>query len=94
MASNFSDCSLCSLGPPPDMILRLPPPPPNFLIQSSDHFPKEDGVSVFDHFNNSPCKHSCEWQAEGVQYVEMPQQGLFFTHCNMIIYIKFSILTK
>jgi hypothetical protein len=77
MIVNDSDeCPLCTLGPPPDMILRLPPPPaPGFLVHSAELTYPGDGTPFLEHFNSSPCKHSCEWRAKGVQFVEMPQQG-------------------
>lgn len=84
IVNDSAECSLCTMGPPPDMILRLPPPPiPTFLVHSSDYYPgvgASDGLPFFEHFNNSPCKHSCEWRAEGVQYVEMPQQGALYIY--------------
>ncbi|XP_008211279.1 uncharacterized protein LOC100679656 isoform X3 [Nasonia vitripennis] len=92
IVNDSAECSLCTLGPPPDMILRLPPPPiPTFLVHSSDYYPgvgASDGLPFFEHFNNSPCKHSCEWRAEGVQYVEMPQQGTVFDDTWLLVLIS------
>lgn len=68
--------SPCNLGPPPDMILHLPPPPfPSFLQSKSDLYADVDLLPFIPNLNNSPCKHLCDWKTEGVQYVEMPQQG-------------------
>ncbi|XP_014212417.1 uncharacterized protein LOC106642227 [Copidosoma floridanum] len=116
-----NECSLCSLGPPPDMILRIPPPPmPSFLMRASDYFisgtgpganagapganggganagvassaspganEPEDGPA--DHFDNgAPCRHTCDWRAEGVRYVEVPQQGTFLDDTWFIVLIS------
>lgn len=68
--------SPCNLGPPPDTILHLPPPPfPNFLPYKTEPYSKVELLSFIPHLNNSPCKHLCDWKSEGVQYIEMPQQG-------------------
>lgn len=73
---NISGCASCTLEPPPD-ILHIPPPPfPTILQQSSDFYPHTDLLSFPPHLNDSPCKHFCDRRSEGVQYIEMPQQGL------------------
>ena len=59
------ECALLeALGPPPDMILTLPPPPlPAFLAESAPQL------------MNHSCG-LCRWAAGGaVDYVEMPRQG-------------------
>ena len=93
---NGSGCTACGLGPPPNLILHIPPPPiPSYLQYGSSVGGSGGGVSSIysnagvlinqavsaiapAHINNSLCKHSCNWRTEGVQYVEMPQQGPFF----------------
>lgn len=84
---NNSNCALCTLGPPPDMILRLPPPPiPSFLQQGSEFLTDSEAIIFRPHHNDSPCKHFCNWRSEGVQYVEMPQQGNIIFVCLFITY--------
>ncbi|XP_043194196.1 uncharacterized protein LOC122366254 [Amphibalanus amphitrite] len=59
------ECALLEeLGPPPDMILTLPPPPlPSFLAESAPQL------------MNHSCG-LCRWASGGaVDYVEMPRQG-------------------
>ncbi|XP_011498639.1 PREDICTED: uncharacterized protein LOC105362837 [Ceratosolen solmsi marchali] len=88
IVNDSTECPLCTLGPPPDMILRLPPPPaPAFLVHSTEFYPS-DGLPFVEHFNSSPCKHSCEWRGKGVQYVEMPQQGTFFDGTWLLVLIS------
>ncbi|EZA46437.1 hypothetical protein X777_00159 [Ooceraea biroi] len=74
-----STCAYCTLEPPPD-ILHIPPPPfPAVLQQGSDFYPSSDILPFPPHLNDSPCKHFCDRRSEGVQYVEMPQQGQLHT---------------
>ena len=93
---NNTGCATCTLEPPPD-ILHIPPPPfPAILQQSSDFYPHTDLLSFPPHLNDSPCKHFCDRRSEGVQYIEMPQQGLQlhfkFNHsiCSFIFSFIFS----
>lgn len=70
-----STCAYCTLEPPPD-ILHIPPPPfPAILQQGSDFYSSSDILTFPPHLNDSPCKHFCDRRSEGVQYIEMPQQG-------------------
>lgn len=86
---NNSNCALCTLGPPPDMILRLPPPPiPSFLQQGSEFFTDSETVIFRSHHNDSPCKHFCNWRSEGVQYIEIPQQGTVFDDTWLLVLIS------
>ena len=58
------ECAMLeALGPPPDMILTLPPPPlPAFLAEAPQLMNHSCGL--------------CRWAAGGaVDYVEMPRQG-------------------
>ncbi|XP_066594421.1 uncharacterized protein [Prorops nasuta] len=85
--SNAS-CTLCTLGPPPD-ILHIPPPPlPAFLEHSSSFYPNADVLPFPAHHNDSPCKHYCDRRSEGVQYIEMPQQGTVFDDTWLLVLIS------
>ncbi|XP_069702623.1 uncharacterized protein [Periplaneta americana] len=60
-----TSCVECSdMGPPPDTILSIPPPPlPAFLQRAPN-------------MNTSTCSVLCDWTAgPGVEYVELPRQG-------------------
>ncbi|XP_046470408.1 uncharacterized protein [Neodiprion pinetum] len=86
---NNTSCTVCKLGPPPDMILRLPPPPiPAFLQRNSDissFYLNSEVQSFATHLNDSPCKHFCDWRSEGVQYIELPQQGTVFDDTWLLV---------
>ncbi|XP_015190663.1 PREDICTED: uncharacterized protein LOC107074104 isoform X1 [Polistes dominula] len=83
-----SSCSSCPLGPPPD-ILHIPPPPfPEFLQQSSDFYPNLGALPFPPNLNDSPCKHLCDRRFEGVQYIEMPQQGTVFDDTWLLVLIS------
>ncbi|KAK2587391.1 hypothetical protein KPH14_003106 [Odynerus spinipes] len=83
-----SSCTSCPLGPPPD-ILHIPPPPfPEFLQQSSDFYPNLGALPFPPHLNDSPCKHLCDRRSEGVQYIEMPQQGTVFDDTWLLVLIS------
>ncbi|XP_012139665.1 uncharacterized protein LOC100878279 isoform X1 [Megachile rotundata] len=85
---NNSDCASCTLEPPPD-ILHIPPPPfPTVLQQGSDFYLHADLLSFLPHLNNSPCKHFCDRRSEGVQYIEMPQQGTVFDDTWLLVLIS------
>ncbi|XP_012280227.1 uncharacterized protein LOC105699658 [Orussus abietinus] len=86
---NNSNCTLCTLGPPPDTILHLPPPPiPAFLQHGSDFYPGSEVAPFPLHLNDSPCRHFCDWRSEGVQYIEMPQQGTVFDDTWLLVLIS------
>ncbi|KAL0121253.1 hypothetical protein PUN28_008728 [Cardiocondyla obscurior] len=83
-----STCAYCTLEPPPD-ILHIPPPPfPAILQQGSDFYPSSDILPFPPHLNDSPCKHFCDRRSEGVQYIEMPQQGTVFDDTWLLILIS------
>ncbi|XP_017788596.1 PREDICTED: uncharacterized protein LOC108571129 isoform X3 [Habropoda laboriosa] len=85
---NNSGCATCTLEPPPD-ILHIPPPPfPAILQQSSDFYPHTDLLSFPPHLNDSPCKHFCDRRSEGVQYIELPQQGTVFDNTWLLVLIS------
>ncbi|KZC11869.1 hypothetical protein WN55_03901, partial [Dufourea novaeangliae] len=85
---NNSGCAFCTLEPPPD-ILHIPPPPfPAILQQSSDFYPRTDLLTFLPHLNDSPCKHFCDRRYEGVQYIEMPQQGTIFDDTWLLVLIS------
>ncbi|XP_015592486.1 uncharacterized protein LOC107266482 [Cephus cinctus] len=89
MIMNDSSCALCKLGPPPNMILHLPPPPiPSFLQHASEFYPNSESLPFPPHVNDSPCKHLCDWRSEGVQYIEMPQQGTVFDDTWLLVLIS------
>lgn len=77
------------MEPPPD-ILRIPPPPfPTILQRSHDFY--QQSAEMFDfppHLNDSPCKHFCDRRFEGVQYIEMPQQGTVFDDTWLLVLIS------
>ncbi|XP_017754514.1 PREDICTED: uncharacterized protein LOC108546775 [Eufriesea mexicana] len=88
LTMNNSGCASCTLEPPPD-ILHIPPPPfPAILQQSSDFYPHADLLSFPPHLNDSPCKHFCDRRSEGVQYIEMPQQGTVFDDTWLLVLIS------
>jgi hypothetical protein len=61
-----TSCVECSdMGPPPDTILGIPPPPlPAFLQRAP----------IIN--NTSTCSVLCDWTAgPGVEYVELPRHG-------------------
>ncbi|CAL7948794.1 unnamed protein product [Xylocopa violacea] len=85
---NNSSCASCTLEPPPD-ILHIPPPPfPTILQQSADFYPQPNSLSFPPHLNDSPCKHFCDRRSEGVQYIEMPQQGVVFDNTWLLVLIS------
>ncbi|XP_020278420.1 uncharacterized protein LOC109852047 isoform X3 [Pseudomyrmex gracilis] len=82
-----STCAYCTLEPPPD-ILHIPPPPfPAILQQGSDFYSSSDILTFPPHLNDSPCKHFCDRRSEGVQYIEMPQQGTVFDDTWLLVLI-------
>ncbi|XP_031774244.1 uncharacterized protein LOC100867782 isoform X2 [Apis florea] len=88
LTTNNSSCASCTLEPPPD-ILHIPPPPfPAIFQHSSDFYPHTDLLSFPPHFNDSPCKHFCDRRSEGVQYIEMPQQGTVFDDTWLLVLIS------
>ncbi|CAD1472902.1 unnamed protein product, partial [Heterotrigona itama] len=88
LTMNNSGCATCTLEPPPD-ILHIPPPPfPAILQQSSDFYPQTDLLSFPPHLNDSPCKHFCDRRSEGVQYIEMPQQGTVFDDTWLLVLLS------
>ncbi|XP_033332995.1 uncharacterized protein LOC117224291 isoform X3 [Megalopta genalis] len=86
---NNSGCALCILEPPPD-ILHIPPPPfPAIFQQSSNGFHSQSDVLSFPpDLNDSPCKHFCDRRSEGVQYIEIPQQGTVFDDTWLLVLIS------
>ncbi|XP_066998258.2 uncharacterized protein [Anabrus simplex] len=65
-----ASCVECGdLGPPPDTILGIPPPPlPAFLQRTL--------TNNSNHTSSSPCSVQCDWTSgPGVEYVELPRQG-------------------
>ncbi|XP_016912134.2 uncharacterized protein LOC107997801 isoform X1 [Apis cerana] len=88
LTTNNSGCASCTLEPPPD-ILHIPPPPfPAIFQHSSDFYSHTDLLSFPPHFNDSPCKHFCDRRSEGVQYIEMPQQGTVFDDTWLLVLIS------
>ncbi|KAK9304338.1 hypothetical protein QLX08_004314 [Tetragonisca angustula] len=88
LTMNNTGCATCTLEPPPD-ILHIPPPPfPAILQQSSDFYPHTDLLSFPPHLNDSPCKHFCDRRSEGVQYIEMPQQGTVFDDTWLLVLLS------
>ncbi|XP_393017.3 uncharacterized protein LOC409510 isoform X2 [Apis mellifera] len=88
LTTNNSGCASCTLEPPPD-ILHIPPPPfPAIFQHSSDFYSHTDLLSFPSHFNDSPCKHFCDRRSEGVQYIEMPQQGTVFDDTWLLVLIS------
>ncbi|XP_017885766.1 uncharacterized protein LOC108628390 isoform X2 [Ceratina calcarata] len=89
MSNNNNSCAYCTMEPPPD-ILRIPPPPfPSILQRSHDFY--QPATELFDfppHLNDSPCKHFCDRRFEGVQYIEMPQQGTVFDDTWLLVLIS------
>lgn len=61
-----TSCVECSdMGPPPDTILGIPPPPLPAFLQRAPFIN-----------NTSTCSVLCDWTAgPGVEYVELPRHG-------------------
>ena len=76
-------CSGCSaeLGPPPDSILFIPPPPlPVYLqagLQALLATHENDTDTAATPKQRTPCTSPCEWPigSTGVDFVELPRQG-------------------
>ncbi|XP_076054116.1 uncharacterized protein LOC143032841 [Oratosquilla oratoria] len=74
------DCdSLYELGPPPDMILNIPPPPiPPFMEEFVARLAAE-GIDIHagsESTEEEPKCNLCQWaKGNGVGYVELPQKG-------------------
>ena len=87
LSEDSSGCTYCTLDPPPDGILHIPPPPlPPFLKHAADYYEQTAGVSSSDdsagHLDPAnPCKHACDWRDQGVRYHEAPHQGMFYVKC-------------
>ena len=75
--------ALYELGPPPDMILNIPPPPvPPFMEEFISRLASE-GINVHEETTNEypkddkPC-NLCHWaDGNGVGFVELAQKGQF-----------------
>ncbi|KAF7990599.1 hypothetical protein HCN44_000404 [Aphidius gifuensis] len=86
MLINDTDCGICGMmGPPPDSILYIPPPPIPLFLQYGSEIVGE-GIQP-SRLNKSLCRHRCDWKVDGVQYVEMPQQGTLFDDTWLLILV-------
>lgn len=65
---SMEGCSECNweLGPPPDSIMAIPPPPmPAFLHLAPTNV------------TTPPCNIFCDWNTgQGVEFIELPRQGM------------------
>ncbi|XP_064106031.1 uncharacterized protein LOC135215383 isoform X1 [Macrobrachium nipponense] len=72
--------TLYELGPPPDMILNIPPPPiPPFMAEFVNRLAAE-GINIHDDDKGFPEEEKqcnlCQWaNGNGVGYVELAQKG-------------------
>lgn len=89
--------TLYELGPPPDMILNIPPPPiPPFMEEFVARLAAE-GINIHEDDNGFPEEEKscnlCQWaNGNGVGFVELAQKGeLIFFICFRILLISFWI---
>ncbi|XP_063973382.1 uncharacterized protein LOC135160599 isoform X2 [Diachasmimorpha longicaudata] len=74
MMMNDSNCAICAMGPPPNLILSIPPPPIPSFLQYGSEVHSQTGMPISGTVNGTICNHHCDWKVDGVQYVEMPHQ--------------------
>lgn len=89
--------TLYELGPPPDMILNIPPPPiPPFMEEFVARLAAE-GINIHEDDNGFPEEEKscnlCQWaNGNGVGFVELAQKGeLMFFICCKIVQISYLI---
>lgn len=84
--------TLYELGPPPDMILNIPPPPiPPFMEEFVARLAAE-GINIHEDDNGFPEEEKscnlCQWaNGNGVGFVELAQKGelMFFIYLRIVL---------